>query len=139
MKFWLTCVLAAALLSGCQLESRREHILACRSDEQLLARDTLYMGASIPGGGEVDVGAWRQFENDTLAPAFPQGYTVIDANGVWRGDDGKVTRETSRVVVIVHVDTPEWAARLRDVTARYRERFQQESVLHEHGVVCARF
>lgn len=139
MKFWLACILAAPLLSGCQLEWRREHVLACRADEQRLVRDTLYFGASIPGGGEVGADTWRQFENDTLAPAFPLGYTVMDAHGVWRGNDGEAAREASRVVVIVHADTPEWAARLRDIAARYRERFQQESVLHEHGVVCARF
>jgi hypothetical protein len=139
MKFWLACAFAAPLLSGCQLEWRREHILACRTDEQLLVRDTLYFGAAIPGGGEVDANAWRQFEDDTLAPAFPKGYTLIDANGVWRGDDSKATREASRVVVIVHADTPKSAATLRDVAARYRDRFHQESVLHEHGVVCARF
>jgi hypothetical protein len=139
VKFWLACALAAPLLSSCQLEWRREHTLVCRTDEQMLMRDTLYFGASIPGGGEVNASAWRQFENETLAPAFPQGYTVIDANGVWRGDDGKATREASRVVVIVHADTAEWTSKLRSVTTRYRDRFQQESVLHEHGVVCATF
>ena len=135
----LACLLALPLLSGCQLEWRREHILACRADEQLLVRDALYFGTSIPGGGEVDANAWSQFENDTLAPAFPHGYTLLDANGVWRGDDGKAKREASRVVVVVHADTGEWASSLRSVAARYRERFHQESVLHEHAVVCARF
>ena len=139
MKFRLVCLLALPLLSGCQLEWRREHVLACRADEQLLVRDALYFGASIPGGGEVDANAWRQFEDDTLTPAFPHGYTILPASGVWRGDDGKATREASRVVVVVHADTAQSASSLRSVAARYRERFHQESVLHEHGVVCARF
>ena len=136
-----TLLLAGATfaLCSCTVEWRREHRLDCRLDEQRLVRDTLYFGASLPGGGEIDDRAWQQFENDTLTPAFAQGYTVTAANGVWRGDDGRVTHEATRVAVVVHADTAEWAAKLRHVVASYRDRFHQQSVLHEYGVVCARF
>jgi hypothetical protein len=130
---------AAFALCGCAVEWQREHPLGCRLDEQSLVRDTLYFGASIPGGGEVDAEAWRQFEEGTLARAFPQGYTVTAANGAWRGDDGVVIHEATRVVTVVHADTAQWAATLRRVTTDYHDRFHQQSVLHEHGVVCARF
>lgn len=126
-------------LAGCALDWQREHPLGCRLDEQPLVRDTLYFGASIPGGGEVDADAWRRFESDTLVPAFPQGYTVTAANGAWRGDDGTITHEATRVFTVVHADTAEWAATLRRVAAGYRDRFHQQSVLHEHSVVCAQF
>ena len=139
MKAWLTVAFGAALLSGCNVEWRREHVPGCRLDEQLLARDTLYFGASIPGGGEVDGDTWRQFEDDTLTPAFPGGYTIIPAHGLWRGEDGMTTAEASRIVIIVHPDTHDSAAAVRDVASRYRERFHQQSVLHEHDVVCAQF
>jgi len=139
MRLWLTLALAAPLLGGCNLEWRREHVLACRLDERLLVRDTLYFGASIPGGGEVDAAAWQQFENDALTPAFPDGYSVLAAHGTWRGSDGITTGESSRIVIVVHPDTATSAAALRDIVARYRERFHQQSVLHEHGVVCAQF
>ena len=137
MKNWLPLALAPALLAGCNVEWRREHVLACRLDEQRLVRDTLYFGASVPDGGSVDAAAWQQFEDDTLTPALPNGYTVIPATGMWRGHDGATTRENSRVVTIVHADTAE--AALRDIVTRYRGRFHQESVLHERDVVCARF
>ena len=129
----------AALLSGCTVEWRREHATSCRGDEQPLIRDTLYFGASIPGGGEVDGDTWIQFENDTLTPAFPNGYTIVPAHGLWRGEDGTTTTEASRIVIIVHADTHSSAAAVRDVASRYRERFHQQSVLHEHSVVCAQF
>lgn len=127
------------LLGGCQLDWVREHPLGCRLDEQLAVRDTLYFGRSILGGGEVDDAAWHAFETATLLPAFPQGYTVLDANGRWRGDDGKTIGEASRVVVIVHADDGASEAAMRNVIARYRAQFRQESVLRERSAVCASF
>jgi len=139
MRFWWAFAFAAPLLGGCNVEWRREHVLACRSDERLLVRDSLYFGAALPDGGEVDAAAWQQFENDVLTPAFPDGYTVLPARGTWRGGNGATTGESSRIVIVVHPDTAASAAALRDIAARYRERFHQQSVLHEHGVVCAQF
>lgn len=136
-----TMLLAIAVfaLAGCGLDWRREHPLGCRLDEQPLVRDTLYFGASMPDGGEVDQDAWRQFENDTLVPAFPHGYTMTAANGAWRGEGGDLVHEATRLVAVVHADTPEWATTLRRVVASYRDRFHQQSVLQEYSVVCARF
>jgi len=129
----------ALALGGCSIELLREHPLGCRGDEQRLVRDTFYFGASIPGGGEVDATAWQGFEHDVLMPAFPRGFSVIDANGHWRGADGTVARETSRIVVIVHADDAQSAADVRRVAQRYRETFHQESVLRERSTVCAQF
>jgi hypothetical protein len=128
-----------ALLGGCQLDWVREHPLGCRMDEQLAVRDTLYFGRSIPGGGEVDDAAWRAFETATLLPAFPLGYTVLDANGRWRGEDGATIGEASRLVVIVHADDSARDAAVRDVVSRYRTQFRQESVLRERAAVCTSF
>jgi hypothetical protein len=134
----LLCV-AGLALSGCKLDWVREHPLGCRLDEQLALRDTLYFGRSMPGGGEVDADAWKRFESETLAPAVPRGYTVVDAAGHWRGADGTVVSESSRVVIVVHGDDAASESALRDVVARYRSMFHQESVLRERANVCATF
>jgi hypothetical protein len=109
---------ALALLAGCHADWVREHPLGCRLDEQLAVRDTLYFGRSSPGGGEVDADAWRRFETDVLLPAFPRGYTMIDATGRWRGTDGATIGEASRVVVIVHADDRASESTVRSVGAR---------------------
>lgn len=129
----------AAMLGGCNVELLREHPLGCRSDEQRLVRDTLYFGAAIPGGGVVDAAAWQHFEREVLTPAFPQGFSVIDARGSWRGADGAASAEDSRIVVIVHPDDAPSAAAVREFSQRYREMFHQESVLRERSAVCAQF
>lgn len=130
---------ALALLGGCQLDWVREHPLGCRADERLAVRDTLYFGRAIPGGGEVDEAAWQAFETATLLPAFPEGYTVLDASGRWRGDDGTIIGEASRVVLIVNNGDPASDAAVRGVIQRYRTQFRQESVLRERSAVCAAF
>jgi len=134
---------AVALLAlaggGCNVELLREHPLGCRSDEQPMVRDTLYFGASIPGGGEVSDADWRGFEAQVLTPAFPQGYSVLEGNGHWRGADGSDTREHSRVVVITHPDNSATAQAVRRIAQSYRERFRQEAVLRERGAVCVQF
>ncbi len=138
----LACAaLAAAVfaLGGCHADWVREHPLGCRADEQALARDTLYFGRAIGGGGAVDDNAWKSFEEAVLMPAFPRGYSVLDATGHWQRADGHALSEASRIVVIVHADDATAAATLRDVVARYRTMFHQESVLRERSAVCAEF
>jgi len=134
---------AAGALGGCgeggKMEWVVEHPLGCRLDEQRLVRDTLYFGRSMPGGGEVDEAAWRGFEDDVLAAAFPHGYSVVEANGHWRGADGAPLAERSRIVLAVHDDDAASEQRVRVALASYRERFHQESVLRERGAVCATF
>jgi len=138
----LASLLCAAALGGCAAAGYRtewviEHPLGCRLDEQRLVRDTLYFGRSMPAGGEVDEAAWRAFEHEVVARAFPQGYTLVDADGRWRAADGSMASERSRVLLAVHADDPASEERVREVVARYRERFRQESVLRERTAVCA--
>lgn len=128
---------AAIALAGCSVEMLREHPLGCRSDERSLVRDTLYFGASIPGGGEVGAAAWSRFEDEVLTPAFPRGYSVLDAHGKWRGADGATIGEPSRIVVLVHGDDAASADAVRSIARRYQDAFHQEAVLRERTVVCA--
>jgi uncharacterized protein DUF3574 len=138
--FVLAILVAASMaLAGCAVEWTREHKLYCRMDEKLSIRDTLYFGASIPGGGTVGDADWSRFEGDVIAHAFPQGFTVLDARGSWRGADGAIVSEPSRAVVIVHDDDAAADAAIRDIARRYRETFRQEAVLRERTTACVSF
>ena len=125
--------------SGCAVEWTREHKVYCRMDETLGVRETLYFGRSIPGGGTVEDAAWKRFEDDAIARAFPNGFTVLEARGAWRGADGAMTSEPSRVVAIVHADDTASDAAIRDIVKRYRAEFHQEAVLRERAAVCISF
>jgi hypothetical protein len=137
--FRLPFVIAAGLSlagSGCAVEWTREHRLYCRMDETLGIRETLYFGRSIPDGGTVDDASWKRFEDDVIAHAFPNGFTVLDAHGSWRGADGATISEPSRVVAIVHADDAASDAAIREIVKRYRTEFHQEAVLRERTAAC---
>jgi hypothetical protein len=132
----LAALAIACVLSGCDVEWTRKHELYCRMDERLEIRDTLYFGLSIPGGGSVGDADWRAFADDAIGHAFPNGFTVIDAHGTWRGADGASVSEPSRVVTIVHPDDGTSDAAIRALVQRYRTTFRQEVVLRERTSVC---
>ena len=124
------------LVSGCNVEWKRDHPLYCSLQDQTSIRDTLYFGLSIPGGGEVTDVDWKRFETDVIATAFPQGFTVIDAHGAWRGANGETTAEATRIVIITHPDDSAADAAVRALAERYRVMFKQEAVLRESDAVC---
>jgi hypothetical protein len=126
----------ASVLAGCDVEWTRKHELYCRMDEQLELRDTLYFGLSIPGGGTIGDAEWARFADDAIAHAFPNGFTVVDARGSWRGTDGAAISEPSRIVTIVHPDDGASDAAIRAIVQRYRSTFRQEAVLRERTSVC---
>ena len=85
---------------------------------------------SIPdGGGTVSDSAWAVFLREVVTPRFPDGLTVYRAEGQWREDGGRVLREETFVLEIVHPDGPSAEADFREIAAEYKHRFRQQSVM----------
>jgi hypothetical protein len=101
-------------------------------------RTTLYFGLNRQSGS-VTEGQWRDFLRNQVTPRFPQGLTVWEANGQWRRSDGRISRERSKVLLLVHAESPEVQAALTAIIENYKREFQQESVLWETAQVCAAF
>jgi hypothetical protein len=101
--------------------------------------DVLYFGRSIPGGGSVADAEWEAFLREVVTPLFPDGLTVWEAHGQWRGVDGQVAREDSRVVQVVHRPSGVADSALARIAAEYRRRFRQESVLRVRSRVEVAF
>jgi len=135
----VACLLVGACASGPGSRWRIDHPLGCRPDERRLVRDTLYFGRSMPDGGAVAEADWDRFERESLLPAFADGYTVLDASGRWRDADSAQVVEPSRLVIWLHVDTPDAERTVAGVVADYRARFRQRSVLRERVAACASF
>ncbi len=70
-------------------------------------RFRLYLGTEIPAGHYDRLGNSTVPLYDRTAfltkvqAAFPSGFTLIDAKGYWRGDDGQTVTEDTMVVEIV--------------------------------------
>jgi|GraSoiStandDraft_41_1057321.scaffolds.fasta_scaffold1631308_1 hypothetical protein len=99
-------------------------------------RTTLYLGGARPNGSVSEL-EWQLFLRDEVTPRFPNGMTVWDAEGQWRGPEGKIGHERTKVLLLVHPDTKQARQAIRTVIDRYRKAFDQESVLWETSQVCA--
>src|SRR5829696_1853543 len=92
-------------------------------------RAELIFGRNIKGGGVVSEAAWRRFLDEEVTPRFPDGFTVIDGRGQWRGEgQTKIVKEASKVLVVAMPGGAERRARLAAVAEAYKRRFRQESV-----------
>ena len=91
--------------------------------------DRLFFGLGT-ADGRVSHADWERFLSEVVTPRFPDGLTVVEANGQWRaaGEQG-VTVERSRVVEIAHDDSSEVDRRLGEVVAIYKQRHRQRSVM----------
>jgi hypothetical protein len=98
-------------------------------------RTTLYFGLARPKGSVSEL-EWQVFLRDEVTARFPDGLTVWDADGQWRGPTGTIDHENSKVLLLVHPDTPTARGSVQAVIERYRKTFDQESVLWETARVC---
>jgi hypothetical protein len=99
-------------------------------------RTTLYFGLARPKGAVSEL-EWQLFLRDQVTTRFPEGLTVWEAEGQWRGPDSTIEHERSKVLLLVHADTAQARASVQEVVTRYRQAFDQQSVLWETARVCA--
>lgn len=129
---------AVSTLAACSGLPGRE-APSCASGTAMQKHE-LYFGLTRPGGARIEEGQWRDFLATEVTPRFPEGLTVLDARGQWRDRrDGAVIRQPSRVLVLLHPETPEAAKALNGIRTAYRERFEQQSVLLVSAPVCGDF
>jgi hypothetical protein len=100
-----------------------------------------YFGRNVKTRAPVTEAEWARFVADTVTPAFPDGLTVLDGAGQWRNAAGQISREDSKVLLLVlpGQDQAAASARLAPVTATWKARFAQESVLTVFRAGCAAF
>ena len=97
------------------------------------------MGRGIDQGEVVDDAAWAAFLADIVTPRFPDGLTVLDGQGQWRGESGLVQMERSKLLVILAPPGDAAPRLLDEISDEYKRRFDQESVLRVVYDTCASF
>jgi hypothetical protein len=112
---------------------------ACPAGQERLRTAQLFFGRSAAGQPAVSDAAFRSFVDEELTPRFPDGLTVMDGGGQWRGPENKLIREASKVVLIVLPKRGDASRRIEAVRTAYKTRFRQESVLLITPSSCVSF
>lgn len=97
----------------------------------------LYFGLQTPWG-ELTQHDWESFVARHVEARFPQGFTVLHAQGQWHDGRGTV-REASRVLHIVRDDRNDADERVRQIIHHYKRDFAQSSVLRVRSAALACF
>lgn len=126
---WGADLAALLLLAGCG---------GCPAGLVPAVSAEIFFGAARPEGGLVTEAEWQDFLARTVSPAFPDGLTVLPAQGQWRDADGQVQHEETRVLRLL-LPEPAAAPRLSAMAEAYRGRFRQESVLLVQQPACLAF
>jgi hypothetical protein len=98
-------------------------------------RSELYFGVGLAGqpqdgrarAKEAD---WQAFLDREVTPRFPDGLTVFDAYGQWLAGSGdRPARLRTKVLVILHEDTPEKRAAVDAIRLAWKAQWHDQSVL----------
>jgi hypothetical protein len=123
----LLALLASSVLAACPAGLK-----PVRTAEMVFGRD---VGEKL-GVSDAD---WQDFLDREVATRFPAGFTVLDAVGQWRDEDGQAVREPSKVLLVVLSGAPHEGERLSGLARAYKRQFQQQSVLLVEHQACGTF
>ena len=112
---------------------------ACPDGADHFVEYQLFMGRSNASGEIVDDAAWAAFLVDTVTPRFPDGLTVLDGQGHWRGSQGIAYQERSKLLVVLAPPGDGPMGLTIEISDEYKRRFSQESVLHVVSDTCVSF
>ena len=112
---------------------------ACSPGLEPVQTARLIFGRDIGTTVGVTRSAWRTFLAREVTPRFPGGFTVQDAAGQWRGKDGRLVREPSKLLLIVLSGASGETDKLAAIRSAYKTRFHQDAVLLIEDSACAAF
>jgi hypothetical protein len=105
---------------------------AAHPDAAHWVRSELYFGlgaADVNDGGVAEI-RWRAFLDREVTSRFPDGLSVFEAYGQWRGPSEKEpSRLRSKVLVILHEDTPANRAAIDAIRVAWKAATHDKSVL----------
>ena len=111
----------------------------CRSPLEPWTQVELYFGRDLGGDAVVSEEAFGHFLAEVVTPLFPDGLSVVDVAGQFRDDQGTIVREPTKLLILLVPDAAGVAPDVETIVAAYKERFDQQSVLHAEQPVCVGF
>ena len=124
--------LAALGLAGCATQAPKLAVSPpqpCPNGGYRETAELVFSRVSDDGHGGVSEAQFAKFVDGEVTPRFPQGMTVIDAQGRWAPPPGSMIRTPAKMVVIVLPGNADDSKKLEAVRVAYKTRFHQPSVL----------
>lgn len=110
----------------------------CAPGERAGETAQLFFGRNIGAAPGVDEAAFQDFVARELVPRFPDGLTILAAEGRWRGADGVMVEEAAELVILAAEGGVDRRA-LAQARSAYKVRFSQEAVLQSISRACLAF
>ncbi|MGU3492647.1 DUF3574 domain-containing protein [Xanthobacteraceae bacterium A53D] len=101
--------------------------------DSVMIQTQLFFSLGTTDGRGVSAQQFAQFLAEVVHPRFPDGLTVLEAAGEGRHDKADtmaVLHANTRLVLLVHANTPDAEARLKQVKAEYAKRFVGAGIFH---------
>ena len=98
---------------------------------ELFVRTELYFGSLKPDQSHVTQAEFEGFLDEVITPRFPEGLTLLTGLGQFRNARGEIIEERARLLILLYPveDRQGKSKKIETIRTRYKERFQQESVL----------
>jgi hypothetical protein len=127
------------LLAGCVESPAPAYSCLLPAEQHMLVAE-LFFGRDVKGRQPLTDAEWAEFAAQTIAPNFPDGFTVFDGEGQWRNPQtGQIAGGGTRILVVAAKPQPDLSRRLSAVIDAYKAQFRQQSV----GIItrdsCAAF
>ncbi len=106
---------------------------------EVLERTDLFFGMNRSQGGVVTPQEFQDFIDGKVTPRFPDGLTVVEAKGQFRGASGSTEREDSRILILLYSLDKRTNDLIEQIREDYRVEFGQESVLRVDESSCVSF
>ena len=142
-RFGLTALMVGGLaLSGCGTQTAStpgSPDAAAFGPGEAMVETDLYFGQGLPGGGSITAQQWTDFVSQVITPRFPDGLTILSAQGQWRDASGHIEKENTMEVIIIHPAAANLDKAIEEIRDLYKKKFNQESVLRSSHPVRASF
>jgi len=118
-------------LAGCMSAPKPQ---ACPAGQSPMRTAQLFLGAKAATPDDRDL---RRFVDQEVTPRFPDGVTMVNGGGQWKGSENRLIREASKVVLVVLPASGDGSAKVEAVRTAYRTKFKQEPVVVLPPPACA--
>lgn len=110
-------------LAGCASAPKA----GCPVGQSQLRTAQFFLGAKPPA--KLNDRDLRRFVDREVTPRFPDGVTVVEGGGQWKGADNRLMREAAKMVLIVLPTGGDGHARMEAVRTAYRVQFKHDPVV----------